>query len=155
MKRSATIKFKTMSELQILLVEDNEGDILLTLEAFKELKVSNTVAVVRDGAEAIEFLKKEGQYTNSVIPNLILLDINMPRLNGIEVLEFIKSNEKLKKIPVVMLTTSSAESDIAACYEKSANCFITKPMDFNRFLDIIQSIESFWFNVAQLPKTAA
>jgi chemotaxis family two-component system response regulator Rcp1 len=144
-----------MKELQILLVEDNEGDILLTLEAFKELKVSNTVAVVRDGAEAIEFLKKEGQFINCVMPNLILLDINMPRLNGIEVLEFIKNDEKLKKIPVVMLTTSSSDADIAACYERSANCFITKPMDFEKFLDIVQSIESFWFNVAQLPKTAA
>ena len=144
-----------MKELQILLVEDNEGDILLTLEAFKELKVSNTVAVVRDGAEAIEFLKKEGQFINCVMPNLILLDINMPRLNGIEVLDFIKKDEKLKKIPVVMLTTSSSDADIAACYERSANCFITKPMDFEKFLDIVQSIESFWFNVAQLPKTAA
>jgi two-component system, chemotaxis family, response regulator Rcp1 len=144
-----------MKELQILLVEDNEGDILLTLEAFKELKVSNTVAVVRDGAEAIEFLKKEGQFTDCLMPNLILLDINMPRLNGIEVLEFIKNDEKLKKIPVVMLTTSSSDADIAACYERSANCFITKPMDFEKFLDIVQSIESFWFNVAQLPKTAA
>jgi two-component system, chemotaxis family, response regulator Rcp1 len=144
-----------MKELQILLVEDNEGDILLTLEAFKELKVSNTVAVVRDGAEAIEFLKKEGQFRDCAMPNLILLDINMPRLNGIEVLEFIKNDEKLKKIPVVMLTTSSSDADIAACYERSANCFITKPMDFEKFLDIVQSIESFWFNVAQLPKTAA
>jgi CheY-like chemotaxis protein len=144
-----------MKELQILLVEDNEGDILLTLEAFKELKVSNTVAVVRDGAEAIEFLKKEGQFINCVMPNLILLDINMPRLNGIEVLDFIKKDEKLKKIPVVMLTTSSSDADIAACYERSANCFITKPMDFEKFLDIVQSIESFWFNVAQLPRTAA
>lgn len=144
-----------MNELQILLVEDNEGDILLTLEAFKELKVNNKVEVVRDGAEAIEFLKKEGQYSNTTMPNLILLDINMPRLNGIEVLEFIKNDDKLKKIPVVMLTTSSSESDIAACYERSANCFITKPMDFIKFLEIVQSIESFWFNVAQLPKTAA
>jgi two-component system, chemotaxis family, response regulator Rcp1 len=144
-----------MNELQILLVEDNEGDILLTLEAFKELKVSNKVEVVRDGAEAIEFLKKEGQYSHSEIPNLILLDINMPRINGIEVLEFIKNNERLKKIPVVMLTTSSSEADIAACYERAANCFITKPMDFIKFLEIVQSIESFWFNIAQLPKTAA
>lgn len=144
-----------MNELQILLVEDNEGDILLTLEAFKELKVNNKVEVVRDGAEAIEFLKNEGQYSNSTIPNLILLDINMPKMNGIEVLEFIKNNDRLKKIPVVMLTTSCSETDIAACYERAANCFITKPMDFNKFLDIVQSIESFWFNVAQLPKTAA
>jgi chemotaxis family two-component system response regulator Rcp1 len=144
-----------MNEIQILLVEDNEGDILLTLEAFKELKVNNSVAVVKDGAEAIEFLKMEGQYSGRVLPHLILLDINMPRLNGIEVLDFIKKDEKLKKIPVVMLTTSSSESDISECYAKSANCFVTKPLEFGKFLAVIQSIEAFWFTVAQLPKTAA
>jgi len=143
-----------MKEIQILLVEDNEGDILLTLEAFKELKVKNSVAVVKDGAEAIDFLKRKGQYSESQPPHLILLDINMPRLNGIEVLDFIKRDETLRKIPVVMLTTSSSESDIAECYEKSANCFITKPLDFGRFLNVVQSIEAFWFTVAQLPKTA-
>ncbi|MEK7225925.1 MAG: response regulator [Bacteroidota bacterium] len=142
-----------MNEIQILLVEDNEGDILLTLEAFKELKVKNTVAVVKDGVEAIEFLKRQGEYAGSRSPHLILLDINMPRLNGIEVLDFIKRDEKLKKIPVVMLTTSSSESDISECYEKSANCFITKPLDFGRFLSVVHSIESFWFTIAQLPKT--
>lgn len=144
-----------MSEIQILLVEDNEGDILLTLEAFKEMKVKNRIAVVKDGAEAIEFLKKQGQYADSVIPHLILLDINMPKLNGIEVLDFIKKDEKLKSIPVIMLTTSSAESDITACYEKSANCFITKPLDFGKFLNVVEAIESFWFNIARLPKTTA
>lgn len=141
-----------MSTIQILLVEDNEGDILLTLEAFKEIKAKNTIAVVKDGEEAIEFLKKQGQYAESVMPNLILLDINMPKLNGIEVLDFIKKDDKLKKIPVVMLTTSSSESDISACYEKSANCFITKPLDFGNFLSVVEAIETFWFKVAQLPK---
>ncbi len=144
-----------MSEIQILLVEDNEGDILLTLEAFKEIKVKNSIAVVKDGEEAIEFLKKQGQYADRTMPNLILLDINMPKLNGIEVLDFIKKDEKLKKIPVVMLTTSSSESDIAACYEKSANCFITKPLDFGKFLNVVEAIESFWFTIAQLPKTTS
>jgi len=143
-----------MSVIQILLVEDNEGDILLTLEAFKEIKAKNNIAVVKDGEEAIEFLKKEGQYTESIMPQLILLDINMPKVNGIEVLDFIKKDERLKKIPVIMLTTSSSESDIAACYEKSANCFITKPLDFGKFLNVIESIETFWFTIAQLPKTA-
>ena len=143
-----------MKDIQILLVEDNEGDILLTLEAFKEMKVKNTVTVVKDGAEAVNFLKKQGQYAESRVPNLILLDINMPRLNGIEVLDFIKNDDTLKKIPVVMLTTSSSESDISECYEKSANCFITKPLDFGRFLNVVQSIESFWFTIAQLPKTS-
>lgn len=143
-----------MNEIQILLVEDNEGDILLTLEAFKELKVKNSVAVVKDGVEAIDFLKRKGDYSGSRSPHLILLDINMPKLNGIEVLDFIKQDENLKKIPVVMLTTSSSESDISACYEKSANCFITKPLDFGKFLNVVHSIETFWFTVAQLPKTA-
>lgn len=143
-----------MSVIQILLVEDNEGDILLTLEAFKEIKAKNNIAVVKDGEEAIEFLKKEGQYTDSIMPQLILLDINMPKINGIEVLDFIKKDDRLKKIPVIMLTTSSSESDIAACYEKSANCFITKPLDFGKFLNVIESIETFWFTIAQLPKTA-
>jgi two-component system, chemotaxis family, response regulator Rcp1 len=141
-----------MSEIQILLVEDNEGDILLTLEAFKEIKVKNSIAVVKDGVEAIEFLKKQGQYAESIVPHLILLDINMPKLSGIEVLDFIKKDEKLRKIPVVMLTTSSSESDIAACYDKSANCFITKPLDFGNFLNVVEAIESFWFSIAQLPK---
>jgi len=144
-----------MSEIQILLVEDNEGDILLTLEAFKEIKIKNNIEVVKDGEEAIEFLKRRGQYAESLMPNLILLDINMPKLNGIEVLDFIKNDEQLKKIPVVMLTTSSSESDISACYEKSANCFITKPLDFGKFLNVVQAIESFWFNIAQLPKTTS
>jgi CheY-like chemotaxis protein len=144
-----------MSEIQILLVEDNEGDILLTLEAFKEIKAKNSIAVVKDGEEAIEFLKKQGQYADSVMPNLILLDINMPKLNGMEVLDFIKKDEKLKKIPVVMLTTSSSESDIAACYERSANCFITKPLDFGKFVNVVEAIESFWFTIAQLPKTTS
>lgn len=144
-----------MNEIQILLVEDNEGDILLTLEAFKELKVKNNVAVVKDGAEAIEFLKKEGRFNETILPHLILLDINMPRLSGIEVLDFIKKDDKLKKIPVVMLTTSSSESDIAECYDKSANCFITKPLDFGKFMDVVHAIESFWFSVAQLPKLAS
>jgi two-component system, chemotaxis family, response regulator Rcp1 len=144
-----------MSEIQILLVEDNEGDILLTLEAFKEIKIKNNIAVVKDGEEAIEFLKKQGQYAGINLPHLILLDINMPKISGIEVLDFIKKDAKLRKIPVVMLTTSSSESDIAACYERSANCFITKPLDFGNFLNVVEAIESFWFTVAQLPKTAS
>ena len=141
-----------MSEIQILLVEDNEGDILLTLEAFKEIKIKNSIAVVKDGVEAIDFLKKQGQYADSIVPHLILLDINMPKLSGIEVLDFIKKDAKLRMIPVVMLTTSSSESDIAACYDKSANCFITKPLDFGKFLNVVEAIESFWFSIAQLPK---
>ena len=141
-----------MHPIQILLVEDNEGDILLTLEAFKEIKTKNTITVVRDGEEAIDYLKKKGPYAETLNPHLILLDINMPKLNGIEVLDFVKKNEKLKTIPVLMLTTSSSAADISDCYEKSANCFITKPLDFGKFLEVVQSIETFWFNTAQLPK---
>jgi CheY-like chemotaxis protein len=144
-----------MSEIQILLVEDNEGDILLTLEAFKEIKVKNKIAVVKDGEEAIEFLKNEGRYADSQLPHLILLDINMPKLSGIEVLDFIKKDERLKKIPVVMLTTSSSESDISECYDKSANCFITKPLDFGKFINVVEAIETFWFTIARLPKTTS
>ncbi len=144
-----------MSEIQILLVEDNEGDILLTLEAFKEIKVKNSIAVVKDGEEAIGFLKKQGQYAGSQLPHLILLDINMPKLNGIEVLEFIKKDDNLKKIPVIILTTSSSESDISECYEKAANCYITKPIDFGKFLTVIEAIETFWLTIAQLPKATS
>ena len=142
-----------MNEIQILLVEDNEGDILLTLEAFKEMKVKNTVTVVKDGVEAIDFLKKRSQAKDLSMPDLILLDINMPKLNGIEVLEFIKRDEKFRKIPVVMLTTSSSQEDISACYDKYANCFITKPLDFGRFMDVVEQVETFWFSTAQLPRS--
>lgn len=144
-----------MHEIQILLVEDNEGDILLTLEAFKEMTVKNKVTVARDGAAAIQLLKREGEYADAILPQLVLLDINMPGLSGIEVLGFIKGDEHLRKIPVVMLTTSSSAADIAACYEKSANCFITKPLEFGKFLAVVRSIETFWFTVAQLPESAA
>lgn len=144
-----------MNGIQILLVEDNEGDILLTLEAFKELKVCSHIEVARDGAEAIEYLLKEGQFADNKLPQLILLDINMPRINGIEVLSFIKNNDRLKRIPVVMLTTSTSDTDIIECYEKSANCYITKPLDYGNFIGVVKSIEAFWFSVAQLPKSAA
>jgi two-component system, chemotaxis family, response regulator Rcp1 len=140
-----------MQEVHVLLVEDNEGDVLLTREAFKELTIRTKLSVVYDGAEALQFLKREGVYADAEYPQLILLDINMPGLNGIEVLEFIKSNPLLRQIPVVMLTTSASTDDIKVCYEKSANCFITKPLEFKEFLSVIRSIESFWFRVAHLP----
>lgn len=144
-----------MNVINVLLVEDNEGDILLTLEAFKELKASTKIKVVRDGAAAIAYLKKQGEYQDSPVPNIILLDINMPGINGIEVLDYIKQDPGLRTIPVVMLTTSAAETDIKTCYEKSANSFITKPIDFGKFVEVVESIEKFWFQAAQLPGTAA
>lgn len=144
-----------MRPINILLVEDNEGDILLTLEAFNEISLKPHVDVVRDGQDAVAFLRKEGRYAGSVTPQLVLLDINMPGMSGIEVLDFIKRDPVLHTIPVVMLTTSSGENDIKACYERSANCFITKPIDFGKFLEVVQSIEAFWLKVAQLPNQAA
>jgi len=140
-----------MHDIHILLVEDNEGDVLLTKEAFKELSIQAKLSVVNNGGEALLFLKKEGLFATAESPQLILLDINMPGLNGIEVLDFIKNDLTLRQIPVVMLTTSASASDIRTCYEKSANCFITKPLEFDKFVDVIKSIEQFWFTVAHLP----
>lgn len=144
-----------MSEINILLVEDNEGDILLTLEAFSELNAGTRIEVVRDGAEALAFLRKEGKFSHYPSPQLILLDINMPGMNGIELLGHIKADEQLKIIPVLMLTTSSSSADINACYDRSVNGFITKPIDFGKFLEVVRSIERFWFRTAQLPGAAA
>ncbi|HRG83935.1 MAG TPA: response regulator [Chitinophagaceae bacterium] len=144
-----------MNEIRILLVEDNEGDILLTLEAFSELPAATSIDVVRDGAEALAYLRKEGKYSKTPLPQLILLDINMPGMNGIELLEHIKSDELLKRIPVLMLTTSSSSADIKACYDRSANCFITKPIDFGKFQEVVENIERFWFRTVQLPGAAA
>ena len=140
-----------MHEIHILLVEDNEGDVLLTKEAFKELSVQAKLSVVNNGVDALLFLKKEAVFANVERPQLILLDINMPGLNGIEVLEFIKNDPALRQIPVVMLTTSASASDVRSCYEKAANCFITKPLEFDKFIAVIKSIEQFWFTVAHLP----
>ena len=141
-----------MKEIQILLVEDNEGDIVLTLEAFEDAYLKNSVAVVRDGEEAIQYLTKQGDYQNALVPDIILLDINLPKIDGKEVLSYIKKHDKLKCIPVVMLTTSSSEKDILESYDGYANCYITKPMDFTKFIDVIRSIESFWMTLVQLPK---
>jgi len=134
-----------------LLVEDNEGDVLLTREAFKELTIVTRLSVVNSGSEALQFLKKEEQFAGVDTPQLILLDINMPGLNGIEVLDYIKKDPQLRQIPVVMLTTSASVADIKSCYEKSANCFITKPLEYDKFVKVIKSIEAFWFTVAHLP----
>lgn len=137
--------------IEILLVEDNPGDARLTLEAFKEGKVFNNLTVVGDGVEAMAYLRREGQYANSVQPDLILLDLNLPRKDGREVLAEIKSDEQLRNTPVIVLTTSAAEEDIARAYSRHANCYITKPVDLDQFLHVVQSIESFWLSLVRLP----
>jgi two-component system, chemotaxis family, response regulator Rcp1 len=139
-------------EISILLVEDSEGDILLTLEALKEAKIYNNINVVRDGDEALQYLNKEGKYEDVETPDLILLDINLPKMDGIEVLGKIKTNEHLMVIPVVMLTTSDSEKDIFQSYQSHANCYITKPVNFENFMDVIQTIKDFWINIVKLPK---
>lgn len=138
--------------VEILLVEDNEGDIRLTQEAFRESKVCNQLHVVKDGVEAIAFLKKEGTHVNAVRPDLILLDLNLPKRNGIEVLQEIKNDDKLKRIPVLVLTSSEADRDIVGSYNLHANCFITKPLDLNDFLQLVQAIEDFWLTIVKLPR---
>jgi two-component system, chemotaxis family, response regulator Rcp1 len=138
-------------EVNILLVEDNPGDILLTLEAFKEVKLKNSIVVVQDGEEALRLLSKEGQYKDAITPDIILLDINLPKVDGKEVLAAIKNDERLKTIPVVMLTTSDSEKDIAESYVNHANCFITKPVDFVKFIEVIKVLENFWITIVQLP----
>lgn len=137
--------------IRVLLVEDNLADIRLTQEALKGTKVLVELDVVRDGEEAMRFLRKEGQYRDAADPDVILLDLNLPRKDGREVLAEIKADEELKRIPVVILTSSQAEEDILRTYELHANCFITKPVDFAQFLQVVRCIEEFWFTVVKLP----
>lgn len=139
--------------IEILLVEDNPGDVRLTVEAFKEGKVCNKLNIVEDGAEAMSYLHNEGKYSDAPKPDLILLDLNLPKKDGREVLAEIKNDLSLKKIPVVILTTSQAEQDILKSYELNANCYVSKPVEFNQFLNVIRSIEDFWLSVVKLPST--
>jgi CheY-like chemotaxis protein len=144
----------TSRSIEILLVEDNVGDARLTLEAFKEGKVMNNLSVVRDGVEALAYLRREGPYANAVQPDLVLLDLNLPRKDGREVLAEIKADERLKRIPVVVLTTSGADEDIARAYGHHANCYITKPVDLEQFVSVVRSIDDFWLSVVRLPHEA-
>ena len=137
--------------IEILLVEDNPGDVRLTQEGLKEGKVTNNLHVATDGVEAMEFLRKEGGFSNSPRPNLILLDLNLPKKNGKEVLEEIKSDPDLRRIPVVMLTTSRDEQDILKSYELHCNCYVTKPVGFDQFMEVVTSINEFWLTVVELP----
>ncbi len=139
------------SPIEILLVEDNPGDVRLTQEALKEGKILNNLHIAKDGIEAISFLRRDGVYDNAVRPDLILLDLNLPKKDGREVLMEIKKDDKLRRIPVVVLTTSRAEEDIIRTYDCYANCYITKPVDFDQFINVIKSIEDFWLNIVKLP----
>lgn len=143
-----------MKPIDILLVEDNEGDVLLTTEALKEGKIAKKIAVVNDGWEALQYLTKKGKYSNAFTPDLIILDINLPKLNGHEVLRNIRSLDNLKHLPVIILSTSSSNGDILNAYQNFANCYITKPVEVNDFLKVISSIEQFWASVVQLPQNS-
>lgn len=140
-----------MKSVDILLVEDNEGDIVLTTEALEESKIINTINVVRNGKEAIDYVFNEGNYKHVTPPDLILLDVNLPLKSGHEVLTIIKGDERTKHIPVIMLTTSSSERDINLSYKNYVNCYITKPVELTDFFDAVTSIEHFWFNIVKLP----
>ena len=140
-----------MASIEILLVEDNPGDVRLTQEALRDSKLHNRLSVVEDGVEALAFLKREGHYNDSPRPDIILLDLNLPRKSGREVLEEIKQDDVLKRIPVVVLTTSEDERDVMASYNLHANCYITKPVDFSQFITIVRNIKEFWVTIVRLP----
>ncbi len=138
--------------VDILLVEDSPGDVRLTIEALKEGKVRNTLNVTRNGVEALDYLFKRGKFKDATRPDLILLDLNLPKKDGREVLAELKADPDLRRIPVVVLTTSRAEDDIRKTYDLHANCYITKPVDMNEFINVVKAIDSFWFAIVQLPE---
>ncbi len=138
--------------IDILMVEDNPADAELAVEALKGGKVQNHLHIVEDGVRALQFLRHEGDYSDAPRPGLILLDLNLPRMDGREVLAEIKNDAALKTIPVVVLTTSKADSDVLKSYDLNANCYVTKPVDFDKFLDVIQTIEGFWLSLVELPQ---
>ena len=138
--------------IKILLVEDNPADVRLTVEALKEGKITNNLSIARDGIEALDFLHRRGPFVDAPRPDLVLLDLNLPRKDGREVLAEIKEDENLKRIPVVVLTTSQAEEDILKTYNLHANCYISKPVDLGQFINVVRTIEDFWLTVVTLPK---
>lgn len=142
---------KRVKPVEILLVEDNPGDVRLMVEALKDGKVYNRLSTVRDGVEALAFLQQEGEYADAPQPDLILLDLNLPNKDGHETLREIKSHEELARIPVVVLTSSDATTDIVKTYDRHASCYIVKPVDLEQFMRIVQSIEDFWLTVVRLP----
>lgn len=151
MVKQDTTANQTAKQIEILLVEDNEGDVGLVEEVFQEAKIMNNLNIAEDGEEAILFLRKEGKFSNVPSPDIILLDLNLPGKDGREVLKEIKEDGELKRIPVVILTTSKAEEDILKSYNLHANSYITKPVDFDQFIKVIKSIENFWLDIVKLP----
>ena len=142
---------RCVTPIEILLVEDSPSDIDLTREALEDTRVRNNLSVVTDGVEALAFLRREGKYADAPHPDLILLDLNLPKKDGREVLAEIKADEHLRRIPVVVLTSSQAEKDIAASYDLNANCYVTKPVDLEKFIVVVKSIDVFWLTVVTLP----
>jgi CheY-like chemotaxis protein len=137
--------------IEILLVEDNPGDIRLTREALEEHKIINNLSVAQDGEKAIQFLRKEGEFKDAPTPDLILLDLNLPKIDGREVLRIIKSDKHIKMIPVVVLSTSESDKDIVGSYENYASCYITKPIDFGQFINVVKELQNFWVSIVKLP----
>jgi CheY-like chemotaxis protein len=143
---------QTVKVVDVLLVEDDPGDVLMTQEAFADYKLKNNLHVVNNGVDALAFLRREGDYAEAPVPDLILLDLNLPRMDGREVLAAIKEDEGLRRIPVVVLTTSEAEEDVLRSYSLHANAYVTKPVDFERFIDVVRSIDEFFVTVVRLPR---
>ena len=137
--------------IEVLLVEDDEGDVLMTREALAEGKVINRLNVVNDGVEAVEYLRRDGQYAEASRPDLILLDLNLPKKDGRQVLEEVKADDDLRRIPVIVLTTSAADEDVLRSYDLHANAYVTKPVDFDRFVEVIRQIDDFFISVVRLP----
>ncbi len=144
-----------ITPIEILMIEDNDGDVYMTTEAFKAAKVANNLSVVRDGAEAMEFLHRQGKFAAAPRPDLVLLDLNLPGRDGRQILADIRADAELRTIPVVVLTSSKAEQDVVKAYELHANCYIVKPVDFERLLEVVGAIETFWLTVVKLPSRQA
>ncbi|MXR21100.1 response regulator [Halobacterium bonnevillei] len=145
------IEHRDADPVDILLVEDNPGDVRLTQEAFAEANINNDMHVVTDGEAALNFVEQRERHADAPRPDLVLLDLNLPKVDGLEVLEHIKTSEQLRRIPVIVLTSSEAEEDVAQSYDKHTNAYLTKPIDPGEFVDVIQSFEDFWLTVVQLP----
>ena len=145
-------QFEGERQIEVLLVEDDPGDVMMTREAFQDYKLHNELHVVSDGAEAMAFLRQEGEYVGRPRPDLVLLDLNLPRMDGRQVLEAIKSDPELASIPVVVLTTSENEDDVLRSYSLHANAYVTKPVDFQRFIEVVRQIDDFFVTVVRLPR---